>query len=72
VNCRDLLQRIAQYGDSDLPAEVCAEIEQHLHECADCEDVQRELQAVSRLCRRCSTPRLPDDVRQRIERLLKG
>ena len=71
MSCRELLARIAQYGDNDLPADVCAEIEAHMQDCSDCEEVQRELQAVSRLCRRCGTPRLPDDIRQRIERLLR-
>ena len=36
-SCRELLEQIHDYIDGELEAKLCAELEQHLDECKDCQ-----------------------------------
>lgn len=36
MNCRDLLEGLADYLDEDARAEICKQIERHMSECPDC------------------------------------
>jgi hypothetical protein len=72
VNCEELVARLTDYSEGAADAELCAAIERHLRECTDCEGVRADLERLSRLCRTCDPPRLPDDARAAIERLLRG
>lgn len=71
MNCDDLLRRLTEDRDDNLSRDVCDEIERHLRECPSCEGLRGELEQLSSLCRCCASPRLPDDVRERITRLLQ-
>lgn len=72
MNCDDLLAKLTDYTEGASDAELCGEIERHLAECAPCEAVRRDLLELRRLCRSCDPPRLPQEARARIERLLSG
>jgi hypothetical protein len=71
MKCSDLYRRLADHGEGLLDEGDCAAIEQHLRECSPCGDLRKDLEALARLCRESSRPRMPDDVRRRIERLLR-
>lgn len=36
-SCRELLEQIHDYIDGELETKLCAELEQHLNECKDCQ-----------------------------------
>lgn len=72
MNCEELLTRLTDYSEGAADAHLCAAIERHLRECTGCEGVRADLERLSRLCRTCDPPRLPDDARADIERLLRG
>ena len=71
MNCDELLRRLADYGEGASDACLCEEVDRHLAECAPCDELRRDLEAVSRLCREARAPGLPEDVRARIERMLR-
>ncbi|HVR71365.1 MAG TPA: zf-HC2 domain-containing protein [Vicinamibacteria bacterium] len=71
MKCTDLYRRLSDHGEGLLDAGDCAAIEHHLRECAPCGELRRDLEALARLCRESPRPRLPDDVRRRIETLLR-
>jgi predicted anti-sigma-YlaC factor YlaD len=71
MNCDDLYRRLTDHGDGVLDADDCAAVDRHLRECSTCGDLRRDLEDLSRLCRESKRPRLPDDVRRRIEALLR-
>ena len=50
MNCDDLLRRLADYTEGVLDEVVCVEIRVHLHECDHCDELQRDLEALARLC----------------------
>jgi anti-sigma factor RsiW len=66
--CRHLLGSLSPYVDGELEAELCAELEQHLKDCEDCQIVVDSLRKTVYLYRAASqaTPAVPDDVRQRL------
>lgn len=70
MTCDELLERLTDYQESVLPAELCRELEAHLRDCDDCKALERDLEDLRRLCRDCPTPRLPEALRRRMEALL--
>lgn len=72
MNCDELRKSLTEYAEGATDAELCAHIERHLAECGPCEELRLDLLQLSRLCRECDPPRLPEDTRRRIEKLLSG
>ena len=70
MTCDELLRRLTDYGDGALPESLCEELREHTAECDSCSDLQADLAALARLCQECPSPRLPEDVRQRLEERL--
>jgi predicted anti-sigma-YlaC factor YlaD len=66
MKCGELLRQLAEYEDGVLPDAVCEELRRHLTECEACQGLSEDLEALSRLCRGCEPPRLPDDLRRRL------
>ena len=69
--CDDLYRRLTDRADGVLDADDCAAVDEHLASCASCGELRRDLEDLSRLCREWRTPRLPDEVRRRLEALLR-
>jgi anti-sigma factor RsiW len=72
MKCDDLYRRLTDHADGVLDAGDCAAVEEHLRDCAPCGAVRHDLEDLARLCRESRRPRLPDDVRLRIEVLLRA
>lgn len=70
MKCDDLLRALAEYEDGAADDCLCKDVEQHLAGCPSCTALHQDLERVSRLCRQTPRPKLPDDLRQRITRLL--
>jgi mycothiol system anti-sigma-R factor len=72
VNCREAAARIYEYLDRELTEEVALEIEHHLEACAACYD-QFEFQRafLGLLARHGSAIRAPEELRRRVEGLLR-
>jgi anti-sigma factor RsiW len=68
--CRHLLGDLSDYIDGDVSDEMCAEIERHLAECADCRAVVDTLRKTVLLYRELPQPDLPSDARQRLYKSL--
>jgi len=71
MKCDELYRRLTDRADGVLDADACAAVDQHLQDCASCGALRRDLEDLSRLCRESQRPRMPDDVRRRIEALLR-
>ncbi|MBI5878458.1 MAG: zf-HC2 domain-containing protein [Chloroflexi bacterium] len=65
-DCRHLLGDLSAYLDGDAAPVVCAEIERHLRDCADCRVVIDTLRKTVTLYRTQPASRLPDDARDRL------
>lgn len=70
MTCDELLRRLTDYGDGALPESLCEELQEHMSACDACSDLQADLAALARLCHECPAPRLPEDVRRRLEERL--
>lgn len=70
MTCDELLRRLTDFGDGALPASLCEELREHMAECGSCAELQADLAALARLCHQCPPPRLPEDVRRRLEERL--
>jgi predicted anti-sigma-YlaC factor YlaD len=65
-DCKHLLSDLASYLDGEAADSVCAEIERHLAECADCRAVVDTLHKTIYLYRTLPQPAFPDAARTRL------
>ena len=71
MNNGHLNDRLTELMDGTLPADVCAEVNRHLAECAECARLRDDLQDLARLCREAAQPTtMPAEVRSRIAQML--
>ena len=70
MTCEELGRQLTARHDGALGEGDCAAIEAHLHECARCGGLHRDLEDLARLCRESDRPRMPAAVRRRIEEML--
>ena len=72
TECQKLLGVISEFVDGNLDADICAEIERHLVECADCRIVVDSLNKTIYLYQTTSQQvTVPDEVRERLFRCLE-
>lgn len=69
-DCRHLLDDLSSYLDGEASAIVCAEIEQHLQECADCRVLVDTLRKTVYLYRSLPQPAMPHQLRSRLYKKL--
>ena len=70
--CHDLLDSLSDFIDGDLGADLCTEIERHLQGCENCRIVVDSLRKTVSLYHATAeeAPSVPDEVRQRLYRVL--
>jgi len=68
--CQHLLGDLSDYLDSEVSAELCAEIEEHMDGCDNCQVVIDTLRKTIVLYRGMPQPNMPDGVRQRLYKAL--
>ena len=65
--CHELLKSLSDYMDGELSAELCAEIERHMHGCDRCRIVVDTLRKTVELYQdNCGEEPLPKDVHDRL------
>jgi anti-sigma factor RsiW len=70
ASCRHLLDELSDYLDDEASAEMCAEIERHLTDCADCRVVVDTLRRTIQLYHDLPSPVLPEAARERLYKSL--
>ena len=69
-DCQHLLGDLSNYLDSEVSAELCAEIEKHMDGCDNCQVVIDTLRKTIVLYRGMPQPDMPDGVSQRLYKAL--
>ncbi len=65
--CSSLLGSLSEYIDGSLQAEICAQIEEHMKTCENCQVVVNTLRKTVEIYERCNEPtQLPGDVKERL------
>jgi hypothetical protein len=72
MTCDELYRRLTDHAEGVLEGDVCREVERHLAQCATCNEIRKDLEDLSRLCREQAAIELPVGVRRRIEGLLSS
>ena len=70
THCHDLLRDLSAYLDGEAEQQLCAEIERHMHNCANCRAVVNTLDRTVTLYRDLPTPELPTELQTRLLRVL--
>jgi anti-sigma factor RsiW len=65
-HCKQLLGNLSEYIDGELQAELCAELEEHLKDCENCQIVVNTLRKTIELYEKTPESELPHDVRERL------
>lgn len=67
VPCTEILDHLYEYIDNEMPTKDCADIKQHLDECAPCLEKYGLEQAVKALVHRsCGCDEVPGDLRRKV------
>jgi anti-sigma factor RsiW len=69
--CINLLSQLSDYIDGELEDTLCAEIEQHMADCPDCRAVVNTLEKTITLYRSAGRAEVPQDVQDRLYKVLK-
>lgn len=69
--CLDLLAELDAYLDGEAPDEVCAAVERHLAQCADCRALVDTMRKTVQLAHELPQPALPAAARRRLLHLLE-
>ena len=72
INCKSSIDRLLEYLDGDLPADVRAELEEHFGGCEPCEDFLATYRATPELCRKALVHKMPDEFAQRLTQFLRA
>lgn len=65
--CRQFLGSLSEYIDGELQAELCQQLEEHLHGCENCRVVVNTLRKTIELYEQVTpSPDLPEGVRERL------
>ena len=69
--CLDFFNQLSEYIDGELAAPLCAELEQHLADCPDCQIVVDTTRKTVTLYRRFGQADLPAGVSERLWQVLE-
>lgn len=71
-NCPEYVNELNDFLDGTLDDDLCAEIQKHLGECKNCRIMVDTLQQTVKLCRDGKPEPLPEELKSRLDGLLKG
>jgi anti-sigma factor RsiW len=69
-DCRKLLGEMSDYVDGELSAELCRELEEHLHDCPNCRVMLDSLTKTIRVFREGNEEPLPESLKASLKAAL--
>lgn len=66
ITCKDVVSLFGQYTDGELPPTLKARVDEHLHECTECQEFGRDYLLGIKLARELSDRPVPDGVSSRL------
>ncbi len=69
--CKDAIDLLRNYLDGEMPAETRAHLEQHLGDCAPCEDFLKTYKATPGLCREALAKKMPEALSRNLTEFLR-
>jgi RNA polymerase sigma-70 factor (ECF subfamily) len=70
MTCREAIEVLVDYLEQSLDAEVCAELERHLADCAPCRAYLATYQKTRALGAEAQREEMPEEMRVRLRRFL--
>ncbi len=72
-NCKDSIDRLLEYLDGELPAEVKQHLDQHLQGCTPCEEFLKQYRQTVPMCRKALLrAKMPNEVAERLSSFIKN
>jgi anti-sigma factor (TIGR02949 family) len=65
-SCREMLERLSEYLDGELPDDLCERIEGHMKDCTPCSGFLESLRRTIGLIRESGPGDLPEDLRREL------
>jgi anti-sigma factor RsiW len=70
--CQDSINLLLDYLDGEMPADVAAELREHLAGCEPCVEFVQSYRSTPGLCRKALQARMPDEVARRLTAFLRS
>ena len=65
-SCRELVERLSEYLDGELPAGLCRSVEAHMGDCRPCREFLESLRRTIRWMGESGARELPAEIRQEL------
>ncbi len=65
-DCRAIFEKLSDYIDGELPADLCTGIEHHMADCPPCQAFLESLRRTVRLVEQVDVPPLPREIRESV------
>jgi len=72
MTCRALFERLSEYVDGELSAELCRQMRAHLQGCDPCVAFANTLKKTADLCRRLPEQPMPAEVADNLTAFLRA
>jgi RNA polymerase sigma-70 factor (ECF subfamily) len=64
--CREIFEKLSEFMDGELPADLCDRIDHHLADCPPCQAFLESLRRTVRHIQGIDAPHMPDEIRQSV------
>lgn len=75
-SCKKIFEKLSEYMDGELPADLCERMDEHMADCPPCQAFLESLGRTVRLVEQIDAPRMPEEIRSSVreayERFLGG
>lgn len=69
--CKKDFERISEYLDGELNADICRKIENHLHRCPECRECVDSLRKSIGLCKKATEEEITPEMKERLRSALR-
>jgi RNA polymerase sigma-70 factor (ECF subfamily) len=62
-SCKQIFEKLSEYMDGELPADLCERIDDHMADCPPCQSFLESLRRTVKLVEHFGAPTMPDELR---------
>ncbi len=72
-NCKDSIDKLLEYLDGEVPAEVKKHLDQHFQGCTPCEEFLKQYRETAPLCRKALLrSKMPTEVAEKLSSFIRS
>jgi len=65
-SCKKIFEKLSDYLDGELPADLCERVDDHMADCPPCQAFLESLRRTVRLVEQVDVPTMPEEIRSSV------